>query len=128
MFGDDTGLLGYYRYVDERRPDVSLYNLQGLVFDNRLFDPLAGAEEKQRALDRFVAGTEDPCSYSPTPTSARPPKALRHHGFLLEVLAEGTAGTIDLTRFSPATMPGRSSSRPSSARAAGSRPASRAFR
>ena len=33
VFGDDTGPLGYHRYVDERLPDVSMYNLQGLVFD-----------------------------------------------------------------------------------------------
>lgn len=75
VFGDDTGPLGYYRYVEEQRSDVTMYNLQGLVFDNRLFDPLASTEEKQRALDRFVAAAEGPFSCCPTPTSIRPAAA-----------------------------------------------------
>ena len=35
-YGDYSGPVGYYRYVEERRPDVALYSLQGLVFANRL--------------------------------------------------------------------------------------------
>ena len=58
VYGDATGPLGYYRYVEERRPEVALYSLQGLVFDNRLFEPLASTEERPRALDRFVGSTE----------------------------------------------------------------------
>ena len=98
VYGDDTGPLGYYRYVEERRPDVALYSLQGLVFGNRLFDPLASTEAKQRALHRFVASTDRTVfllsDFDLSPTD----RGLGHHGFLLEVLGEGTAGTVDLTR------------------------------
>ena len=98
VLGDDTAPFGYYHYVDERRPDVSMYNLQGVVFDNRLFDFLASTEEKQRALDRFVAAAADPVFLLP-PAAFRPTgRGLGHHGFLVEVLGEGTAGTVDLTR------------------------------
>ncbi len=97
VFGDDTGPLGYYRYVDEHRPDVSIYSLQGLVFDNRLFDPLTSTEERQRALDRFVAAAEGPVFLLPDADLHPTGRGLGHHGFLFEVLGEGTAGTVDLT-------------------------------
>ena len=97
VFGDDTAPLGYYRYVDEHRPDISIYSVQGLVFDNRLFDPLASTEEKQRALDRFVAAAEGPVFLLPAADLHPTGRGLGHHGFLLEVLGEGTAGTVDLT-------------------------------
>ena len=98
VFGDDTGFLGYYRYVDERRPDVSVYSLQGLVFANRLFDPLRPTEEGQRALDRFVSSTDRAVFLLPDFDLQPTDRGLGHHGFLLEVLGEGTNGTIDLTR------------------------------
>ena len=98
VFGDDTGPLGYYRYVDERRPDVSMYNLQGLVFGNRLFDPLASTAARQRALDRFVGSTEGAVFLLPDADLHPSDRGLGHHGFLLEVLGAGTAGTVDLTR------------------------------
>ena len=98
VFGDDTGFLGYYRYVDERRPDVSVYSLQGLVFANRLFDPLRPIEERQRALDRFVSSTDRAVFLLPDFDIQPTDRGLGHHGFLLEVLGEGTDGTIDLTR------------------------------
>ena len=59
-YGDALAPLGYYRYVEERRPDVALYSQQGLVFGNRLFDALLPREEKTRALDRFVDAAEHP--------------------------------------------------------------------
>ena len=97
VFGDDTGPLGYYRYVEQLRPDVSMYNLQGLVFDNRLFDSRASMVEKQRALDRFVSVAEAPVFLLPDADLHPTGRGLAHHGFLLEVLGEGTAGRVDLT-------------------------------
>ena len=98
VYGDDTGFLGYRRYVDERRPDVSVYSLQGLVFANRLVDPTASTEARQRALDGFVGSTERPVFLLPDADLRPTERGLGHHGFLLEVLGEGTAGTVDLTR------------------------------
>lgn len=36
----ETGVLSYFRYVQERRNDVDIYNSEGLLLGNRLFDPL----------------------------------------------------------------------------------------
>ena len=98
VYGDDTGPLGYYRYVEQRRPDVALYSLQGLVFGNRLFDPLTPIEARQRALDRFVASTDRTVFLLPDFDISPTNRGVGHHGFLLEVLGEGTAGNVDLTR------------------------------
>ena len=96
--GDDTGPLGYYRYVEEGRPDVALYNLRGLVFGNRLFDPRTAAETRQRALDRFVASTDRPVFLHPEFDIAPTGRGFGDRGFVLEVLGEGTAETAELRR------------------------------
>ena len=98
VFGDALGPVGYHHRVERRRPDVALYSLQGLVFDNRLFDPLASTAEKQRALDRFVGATDRTVFLLPDFDIAPTDRGLGHHGFVLEVLGEGTGGTVDLTR------------------------------
>ena len=47
VYGDsETGPLGYYHYVEERRPDMELVNLQGLVYGNRLF-PVRSSERRK---------------------------------------------------------------------------------
>ena len=101
-YGDAAvGPLGYYRYVEERRPDVALYSLQGLVFANRLYDPRRPEDERARAVDRFVDATERPVFLSPDADFRPSGRGVGHHGFLLEVLAEGTGGTVELWRHPP---------------------------
>ncbi len=101
-YGDAAiGPLGYYRYVEGRRPDVALYSLQGLVFANRLYDPRLPEEERARAIDRFVGATGRPVFLSPDADVRPSGRGVGHHGFLLEVLGEGTAGTVDLLRHPP---------------------------
>ena len=96
--GDASGPLGYYHYVEERRPDVALYNLHGLVFGNRLYDPLLPPEEKARALDRFVGSTERPV-FLDLDADIRPEERVRrYYGFVMEVLDEGEPGTMQLIR------------------------------
>ena len=97
-YGDALAPLGYYHYVEGRRPDVALYSLQGLVFDNRLYDPRLPTEERQRTLDRFVASAGRPVFLLPDFDIAPSARGFGHHGFVLEVLGEGTAGRVDLTR------------------------------
>ena len=95
--GDATGPLGYYRYVEERRPDVALYNLHGLVFGNRLYDPLLPPEEKARALDRFVGSTERPVFLDlDADIRARRARPSATTAFVMEVLDEGEPGTMQL--------------------------------
>ena len=98
LYGDAIGPIGYYRFVEERRPDVALYSLQGLVFGNRLFDPLLPLEERASALDRFVDSTARPVFLLPDYNIFPEDRGYGHRGFVLEVRGEGTAGTINLAR------------------------------
>ena len=98
VLGDAIGPLGYYRFVEERRPDVALYSLQGLVFGNRLFDPFLPQEERARALDRFVDATARPVFLLPDYDIYPDDRGFGHRGFVLEVLGEGTGGTANLAR------------------------------
>ena len=96
--GDASGPLGYYHYVEERRPDVTLYNLHGLVFGNRLYDPLLPPEEKARVLDRFVGSTERPVFLDLDADILPGERVRRFYGFVMEVLDEGEPGTMQLIR------------------------------
>ena len=95
-FGDAIGPLGYYRFVEERRPDIALYSLQGLVLGNRLFDPLLPEEDRAAALGRFVDAADRAVFLPPD----MPPdnRGFGHRGFVLELLGEDTAGSINLGR------------------------------
>ena len=96
--GNAIGPLGYYRFVEERRPDVALYSLQGLVLGNRLFDPLLPQEERASALDRFVDAAEMPVFLLPDYDIHPEDRGFGHRGFVLEVLGEGSGGTANLGR------------------------------
>ena len=98
VHGDASGPLGYYHYVEERRPDVTLYNLHGLVFANRLYDPLLPPEEKARVLDRFVGSTERPVFLDLDADILPGDRLRRYYGFVMEVLDEGEPGTMQLIR------------------------------
>ena len=51
----ETPPLGYYRYVEGRRPDLALLEFDGFVFGNRLYSPLAPEAERLEALRRHLA-------------------------------------------------------------------------
>ena len=97
-YGDAIGSLGYYCFVEERRPDVALYNLQGLVFGNRLFDSFLPQEERASALDEFVDSTGRPVFLLPDYDIYPEDRGFGHRGFVLEVLGEGSGGTANLAR------------------------------
>ena len=98
VHGDASGPLGYYRYVAERRPDIALYNLHGLVFGNRLYDPLLPPEEKARMLDRFVGSTDRPVFLDLDADILPGERVRRYYGFVMEVLDDEEDGTIQLHR------------------------------
>ena len=65
VYGDlETGSLGYYHYVEERRPDMELVNLQGLVYGNRLFLVRGSEHRKQEVLRQFVNNSNRPILFS----------------------------------------------------------------
>ncbi len=100
VFGDPTGPIGYYRYVENRRPDVTLYNLQGLVYGKRLFNPFMSAKKKNEVLERFIDSNER-AIFFPLDVDTYPNRKLRIYGFLMEAARSGKPGTIELKRHPP---------------------------
>ena len=98
VHGEASGPVGYYRHVEERRTDVALYNLHGLVFGDRLYDPRLPEEDKARALDRFVGSTERRVFLSADADIHPGERRRRYYGFLMEVLDVNDPDNIELAR------------------------------
>ena len=60
IVGDDIdmGTLGYFHFVEGRRPDVQLLSLLGLVYRERLYSPFLKPHDMQAALTEFVNATD----------------------------------------------------------------------
>jgi hypothetical protein len=57
----DLGTLAYFHLIENRRPDITLYQTKGLILGNRLFNPMTTDEEtRQRFLSEAVARQTDP--------------------------------------------------------------------
>ena len=97
VFGDPTGHIGYYRFVENRRPDVTLYNLQGLVFGTRLVSPFMSAAARKETLKKFVDSTER-ALFFPLDVDIYPERQKWIYGFLLQTARDGKPGTIKLKR------------------------------
>lgn len=68
-----TFVLGYKHHVEKVRPDVRIYNLQGLVFANRIFHPVKTTEnDKANKLEQFVKKSERPACTSDAINSNQP--------------------------------------------------------
>ncbi len=97
VFGDPTGHIGYDRFVENRRPDVTLYNLQGLVFGTRLVSPFMSAAARKETLEKFVDSTER-ALFFPLDVDIYPERQKWIYGFLLQTARDGKPGTIKLKR------------------------------
>ena len=97
VFGDATGPIGYYKYVEKRRPDVALYNLQGLVYGERLFSPFLSTKKRDEVLERFIDSNER-AIFIPLDVDTYPRRELRIYGLLMEAARGGKPGTIKLKR------------------------------
>ncbi len=97
VFGDATGPMGYYQYIENRRPDVALYNLQGLVYGKRLYDPFLPKEKKKEVLEQFTDSTER-ALFFPMDFDIFPNRQGRIYGFLMEAVKDGKPGTIEIKR------------------------------
>ena len=63
----DTGPIGYMNRIEGLRPDVTVYNGQGLVFSNRLFPPLTITKSGKKArIHNFIKHTDRPVYFSTT--------------------------------------------------------------
>ena len=97
VFGDATAPMGYYQFVEKRRPDVALYNLQGFVFGNRLYGPFLPEGEKMEVLEQFTDSTDRTLFFS-MDFDNFPDRQGRLYGFLMEVVKDGEPGTTELKR------------------------------
>ena len=97
VFGDATGPMGYYQYIENRRPDVALFNLQGLVYGKRLYDPLLPTENKIEILEQFTDSTER-ALFFPLDFDIFPDCQGRLYGFLMEAVKDGTPGSTEIKR------------------------------
>jgi tetratricopeptide (TPR) repeat protein len=81
-----THTLGYLRYVEGMRPDVTVYSLAGAVFSNRLFDPLkTTADDELRLIEQHVARSSHPiCT-----TSTLAPEIPQRDYWLFSCMARG---------------------------------------
>ena len=94
----NTGVLGYYQFVEQRRPDVTLMNVQGLVYGNRLISPLESARRRQAALKAFAEQAERPVYYTTDEEKFPHGLGIRYHGFVKEARKDGVVGTVTLQR------------------------------
>ncbi len=98
VHGDvETAPLGYYRFVEQRRTDVTLIDAKGLIYGKRLYGGTIPKEHKVSLLERFIDinigkrtmfftfKEEIPHSYG-----------VRHHGFLMEIFPDGEPGSMTL--------------------------------
>ena len=101
IVGDDIdmGTLGYFHYVEGRRPDVLLLSLLGLVYDNRLYSPFLEPQEMQAALAEYVEATDRPVFFPMLVGSKRLPSGYqgRSSGFLVSLLGRADPDTSGLT-------------------------------
>ena len=95
LHGDASAPVAYYRYVEERRPDIALYNLHGLMLGNRLYESSLSPEEKTEVLDRFVGSTDSAVFLDPAADIYPERRVIRYYGFLQQLLDEG-----DMTELS----------------------------
>ena len=91
-FGDlELAPIGYFQYVEKRRPDITLVDSQGLVYANRLFSPFAPEERITELLDEFVNATDRPVFLFDSDRLEAICKSCGHrfHGYVIEAIRGG---------------------------------------
>ena len=106
IVGDDvTFPVGYYHFVEGRRPDLRLVEMHGIAYPGNLFPALAYTtrEFQQQALREFVAETERPVFQTYRTHRLDHGRTVRDYGFWREVLVDSTSeATLQLSTSTPA--------------------------
>jgi len=102
VHGDsDTGPVGYLHVIEGVRPDVTLYNTQGLVFRNRLLPALSTPRRRSERLGAFIASTGKPV-YHMTEQILPAAYGEEHFGFIKRLLP-GTPPGAPIARTAEAS-------------------------
>lgn len=97
----ETGVLGYYHFVENRRPDITLLHRSGLVYNSKFNRPRMPQKEKRKVLREFISKTDGPVFFSSgTPRDFCPGCEVRNYGFIRKVIRDGTPRTERLL-YSP---------------------------
>lgn len=75
LLGDlEVGVMGYFHLVENRRPDIRLFNHRGLVFNTRLSHYLrASEEERNKIITQFAQTSTRPLIFT-----NQPPEGMAH--------------------------------------------------
>ena len=93
--GDDAFPIGYFKYVEYRRPDIELYAVDGLVYGQRLYDPFLSESQKQETLAEYIESTDrDLFTIGVTGESLIPRSG--YYGFLREIVKDSKTHSIQL--------------------------------
>ena len=86
----ETGVLGYYHLVENRRPDIILLHRTGYVYGNRLYSPQLPQEERRKILREFISKTDRPVFYSSISHRDFCPRCeVRNYGFIKKAVKDG---------------------------------------
>ena len=90
-----VGPMTYLHWVEGRRPDLRLLEYHGLVFADRVVEPLSTTQQKTAGWAEFLRETEEPV-YSLWFGPAFSAAGLAHLGFFVEVYREVGPGRIQI--------------------------------
>ena len=98
-FDDLDVPVGYLHFVEEVRPDLIVFNDQGLVFGNRLYSPLTSDDRKRGILTEYVRKVQRPIYYHPLRTTlfGNPKFGSDFLGFLRRVNRDGPHDRVILS-------------------------------
>ena len=90
----ETGVLGYYHFVENRRPDITLLHRSGLVYNNEFNRPAMPKKERRKILRELINETDGSIFFSSgTRRDFCPGCEVRNYGFIKEVIKDGTPRT-----------------------------------
>ena len=90
-----VGPIAYLHWVEGRRPDLRLLEYHGLVFADRIVEPLSTTRQKTAGWAEFLRNTDEPV-YSLWFGPAFSEAGLAHLGFFVEVHKEVGPGRIQI--------------------------------
>ncbi len=92
--------LGYYAFVEGRRPDVLLLNLKGYVYGNRLYHAFLPPASKRAVLEQLINQTERPIFFLLDADHNMLPRKRKGQlsGFHIRPLGYDEAGRLEVVR------------------------------
>jgi len=95
----ETAVLGYYHFVEGRRPDITLLPRSGLVYNNQSRRPFMPQKERRKILREFIGENDHPVFFSSgNRRDFCPGCEVRNYGFIKKVVRDGVLRTEYLQR------------------------------